>query len=39
MEERENRKVHQVQEIKSFRELLKKMEKEYGKNTAFKYKK
>ena len=39
MKGRESRKVHQVQEIKSFRELLEKIEKEYANNIAFKYKK
>ena len=39
MKGRESRKVHQVQEIKSFRELLEKIEKEYTNNIAFKYKK
>ena len=39
MKGREHRKVHQVQEIKNFRELLEKIEKEYANNIAFKYKK
>ena len=39
MKGRESRKVHQVQEIKIFRELLEKIEKEYANNIAFKYKK
>ena len=39
MKGKESRKVHQVQEIKSFRELLEKIEKEYANNIAFKYKK
>lgn len=39
MKGRESRKVHQAQEIKSFRELLEKIEREYANSIAFKYKK